>query len=332
VDAAVEPVAVSTLPDLALEEADGAATLAGPDFTARFDLREGTLASLEYRGIELIRRGPRLDLWRAATDNDWGNELPRRAAVWREAPARSDLVSADVTRLAEQAVRLRFDRRLHDESGGEVARVVTTYTVLGSGDIVVRNAFDKTAPDLPELPRLGMNLELPRAFDRVTWYGRGPFENYWDRKTAAYVGRYESRVGDMLERYVRPQENGQRTDVRWVAVTRDDGVGLLAVGMPVLEFSAHHNVREDFESPEAGFAPRHEAVNRHINDVRPRDLTSLDLDYRQMGVGGNNSWGQETIEKYRLLDSSYRYTFRLRAFDADETGPAELARRSIALP
>lgn len=328
----VTPVAIPTLPTLGLEQGPGTATVTGPDFTARFDLEGGTLTSLEYGGTELIRSGPVLNLWRAPTDNDWGNELPRRAAVWRDAPDRADVVDADVTRLAEQAVRVRFDQRLHDEAGDEVARLVTTYTVLGSGDIVVDNAFDKTAPDLPELPRFGMNLELPRAFDHVTWYGRGPFENYWDRKTAAFVGRYETSVADMLERYVRPQENGQRTDVRWVALTRDDGIGLLAVGMPHLEFSAHHNIMEDFESPEAGYMPRHEAENRHINDVEPRDLTSLNLDWHQMGVGGNNSWGQETIEKYRLLGSSYRYTFRIRPFDADAADAAELARQELPLP
>jgi len=323
---------VSTLPTLTLEQSTGQATVTGPDFVARFDLEAGTLASLRRGETELIRRGPRLNLWRAATDNDWGNGLPRRAAVWRHATEQSTLTGAEVAPHGDHAVTVRFDWRMDDEQGEPLATHVTTYTVLGSGDILVDTAFEKASDSLPELPRFGLNLELPRSFDRMTWYGRGPFENYWDRNTAAYVGRYESSVADQYVPYVRPQENGYKTDVRWVALTDAEGVGLLAVGMPHLSVGAHHNLLEDFESPEAGYKAREEAVSRHVNDVKPRDLVSLDLDHRQMGVGGNNSWGQQTIEEYRLQEPSYRYTFRLRPFDAGEEDAAELARQAFEAP
>lgn len=325
------PVAPSALPALALEQTADFVEVSGPDFGARFDLAGGTLASLEFLGKELIRRGPELNLWRAATDNDWGNSLPRRAAVWRHVADESTVVQSTVTRVAESAVRIHFNFEV-DHEGDRVATYTTTYTVLGSGDIVVDVAFDKARHDLPELPRVGLNLELPRAFDHMTWYGRGPFENYWDRNHAAYVGLYESSVADQYVPYVRPQENGYKTDVRWVALTNDDDVGLLAVGLPLLSVSAHHNVLEDFESPEAGYMARQEAVNRHTIDVRPRDLVSLDLDYKQMGVGGNNSWGQETIEKYRLLEPAYEYRFRIRPFRGDADTARELAHQRFLLP
>jgi beta-galactosidase len=327
--AATDP---SSLPAVTLEQGQDTATVGGPDFTARFDLAAGTLASLRYAGTELIRRGPRLNLWRAATDNDWGNGLPRRAAVWRRAAERSTLTGAQVTPLGDRAVRVRFDWRVTDEASEPVATYATTYTVLGSGDVLVETAFGKASASLPELPRFGTNLELPRRFDRMTWYGRGPFENYWDRNSAAYVGRYESSVADQYVPYVRPQENGYKTDVRWVSLTDGDGVGLLAVGMPHLSVGAHHSLLEDFESPEAGYEPRHEAVNRHVSDVKPRDLVSLDLDHRQMGVGGNDSWGQQTLERYRLMEPGYRYSFRLRPFDADAEDAAELARQVFEVP
>ena len=325
-------LAASDVPALGLERDGGLATVRGPDFSASFDLDAGTLASIIYRGTELIRRGPVLNLWRAPTDNDWGNALPRRAAVWRDAADRATLEDAAVERVSEGAVRARFAHRLEDDRGRRVAEWSTTYTVLGSGDIVVETRFEKASDTLPELPRLGMNLELPRAFDRAAWYGRGPFENYWDRKTAAHVGRYHAGVADLYVPYVRPQENANRTDVRWVALTNGEGVGLLAVGRPHLSFSAHHNVLEDFVSPEAGFAARHEAENRHTIDVTPRDLVSLNLDWRQMGVGGNNSWGAQTLDRYRLLDRSYAYSYRLRPFAMDESAPAELARTRVELP
>jgi beta-galactosidase len=242
------------------------------------------------------------------------------------------VIGGDVTRLTDEAVRIRFDKRIDDASGAPAARYTIDYTVLGSGDILVTTSFTKPDDALPELLRFGMNLELPRAFDQMSWYGRGPFENYWDRKTAADVGLYSSSVADQLVPYIRPQENGNKTDVRWVALATADGVGLLAVGEPLLSISAHHNVMQDFESPEAGFMPRQQAVNRHAIDVRPRDLVSLDLDLRQMGVGGNNSWGAETIDQYRLLDSSYRYSFRLRPFRGGQAEAAALARRPPAWP
>ncbi len=324
---AVAETPTASLPPLTAEDRDGAIVVTGQDFVARFDLQEGTLASLVFRGTELISRGPQLDLWRAATDNDWGNDLPRRAAVWHGAWDRTTLVDYGLDDQEDGSVRVRFGFRIDDGSGEEAATYTTTYRVLGSGDIFVDQDFRKARADLPELPRFGTNLEMPRHFDDVAWYGRGPFENYQDRNTAAYVGRYEASVADLYVPYVRPQENGYRTDVRWVAVTNDEGVGLLAVGEPLLSMSAHHNPMEDFESPEAGFVAREEAVNRHTTDVTSRELTSLNLDLAQMGVGGNNSWGMQTIDAYRLLENGYRYRIRLRPFRGDAQSANELAKK-----
>ena len=163
----------------------------------------------------------------------------------------------------------------------------------------------------------------------MTWLGRGPHENYWDRNTSADVGLYSGFVAEQYVAYVRPQENGNKTDVRWLSLTNGARAGLLAVGMPLLSVSAHHNVLEDFESPEAGFVARDEARNRHTNDVQSRDLVSLNLDYRQIGVGGDNSWGAQTHDRYRLLDARYFYSFRLRPFDPSTEDAATLARQQI---
>ncbi len=324
--AAIAPVSP---PRVKLVQKAGVATVSGPDFAARFDVARGALVSLQYRGAELIRKAPELNLWRAATDNDWGNSLPRRAAVWKNIGPRTKLTNATVTRVSDQAVRVRFEYAVNDTAGKRAAGYTSSFTVLGSGDILVDNEFQKASAQLPELPRFGMNLELPRAFENMTWYGRGPFENYWDRNTAADVGLYSGTVAQQYVPYVRPQENGNKTDVRWVALTDGDGIGLLAVGMPLLSVSAHHNTIEDFDHPQAGYAARHEAVNRHVNDIKARDLVSLNLDFRQMGVGGNNSWGAQTIDKYRLLDANYRYSFRLRPFRGGPQDAAALARQSF---
>ena len=201
------------------------------------------------------------------------------------------------------------------------------YTVLGTGDILVDNTLTKTGTTV-ELPRVGMNLVLPDGFDGMTWFGRGPFENYWDRKSAAFVGRYSASVASQYVPYVRPQENGNKTDVRWVALTSDTA-GLLAVGAPVLEVEAHHNRPEDFETPGAGFVDRDQTLNRHISDIVPRPFTWLALDLHQMGVGGDDSWGAWTHDQYRLTDASYSWSYRLRGFDPRSDDPAALARQAF---
>ena len=125
-----------------------------------------------------------------------------------------------------------------------------------------------------------------------------------------------------------PQENGNKTDVRWVAITDGGGNGLLFVGLPLLEVSAHHNVLADFESEIRSFDNQRDltpAINRHTNDVKPRDLTSVNIDYKQMGVGGDDSWGAWTHDEYRLREKEYKYSFRMKAIAAGEK-PEELAK------
>jgi len=324
--AATDP---STLPRLEMARTESAVTVTGPDAVARFDLRRGTLASLRYRGTELIERGPQPNLWRPATDNDWGNGLPRGTRVWRYAAQRPEVSATRVEQPLPGEVRVSMELVLRDDAGVKVGTYATTYTVLGSGDILVDNDLTKTGTTV-ELPRVGMSLVLPVGFDQMSWFGRGPFENYWDRKTAAFVGRYAGSVASQYVPYVRPQENGNKTDVRWVALT-SGSAGLLAVGAPLLEVQAHHNAPEDFETPAAGFVERDQTINRHTSDVTPRPFTWLALDLHQIGVGGDNSWGAQTHDEYRLTAPSYRYSFRLRPFDPRTEDPATLARRRIGV-
>ena len=182
------------------------------------------------------------------------------------------------------------------------------------GEVKVTNNFKMTEINLPELPWFGMNLQMPREFETKTWLGRGPHESYWDRKTSAFVDLYSGSVADQYWAYLRPQENGNKEDVRWSAITNKHGMGLLFKGEPLIAVSAHHYIMEDFESPERSDG-RHvigtKPINRHTIDVIPRDLTSVNIDYKQMGVGGDNSWGAKTHPEYRLTDKAYSYSFTL---------------------
>jgi beta-galactosidase len=196
----------------------------------------------------------------------------------------------------------------------KIADFSTVYTILGSSDIIVKNSFAKVSEKIPEIPRMGMQLQLPVELSNLKWFGRGPHENYADRWTSADVGLYESTAGDQYVPYIRPQENGYKTDTRWLTLIDDSGSGILVSGYPVFCFEALLNIHDDFESPGKLSEYRKDAksANTHTINVKPRDLVNLNIDLNQMGVGGDNSWGYETHPQYRLLANEYEYTFRIR--------------------
>ena len=276
----------------------------------------------------MLITGPIPNFWRAPIDNDFGNNLYIRSRVWRKAGENRELTNVSVKELTKNTVEVVFDFDLVNDEKAQIATYKSIYTVYGSGDVVVENNFKMTKDDLPEIVRMGMNLVMPRNFDQMSWFGRGPQESYWDRKTGAFVGLYSGSVADQYWAYLRPQENGNKTDVRWVTITDEAGNGLLFSGMPLLEVSAHHNIMEDFESVErtdGRQVPGVEVINRHINDVKPRDLTSVNIDYKQMGVGGDDSWGAWTHDEYRLTKKEYSYAFKM-SFISPEEDPAKKAR------
>ncbi|HKI89314.1 MAG TPA: beta-galactosidase small subunit, partial [Draconibacterium sp.] len=236
--------------------------------------------------------------------------------VWRKAGENREVTNVSVKKIAGNEVAITLNFNLVDEQKEPIAKYTSVYTVYGSGDIIVNNHFKMTKDNLPEIVRMGMNLVMPRKFDQMAWLGRGPWESYWDRKTSAFVGLYKGSVADQYWAYLRPQENGNKTDVRWLAITDTDGNGLFFEGMPLLSVSAHHNIMEDFESLERTDGRQVDGVNvvnRHTTDVKPRDLTSVNVDYKQMGVGGDNSWGAWTHDQYRLTKKEYSYSFRMKA-------------------
>jgi beta-galactosidase len=157
---------------------------------------------------------------------------------------------------------------------------------------------------------------LPAGFEYLTWFGRGPFENYRDRNSGAIVGRYHSNVSDQYEPYIMPQEHGNRTDVRWVALTNDAGAGLLAIGAPRMEISAGHYSADDL------FAAT------HTHQLKPRQETILNLDLMQMGLG-SASCGPATSPAYVIEPGAYSFSVRLRPFMKNETSPGLLARTAL---
>jgi beta-galactosidase len=305
--------------------------VSGENFTVTFDKINGVISSIKNGETEYIKNGPVPNFWRAPTDNDFGNRLHERSRIWREAGKNRKIRNVKVIRSNHNLGEIIFYFDLVNPADEKIASYQSNYKVFGSGDIIVRNNFEMARENLPEIVRMGMNLIMPRKFDQMAWSGRGPHENYQDRKTSAFVGLYEGSVSDQYYPYIRPQENGNKTDVRWLAIRDQSGNGLFFQGMPLLEVSAHHNIMEDFESDERTDGRYVDGVrvkNRHTTDVKPRDLTSVNIDYKQMGVGGDNSWGAWTHDKYRLTEKEYSYSFRIKIINPDEN-PQELAKMKL---
>ncbi len=315
-----ESVAAGTFPKVEAKENETTITITGKGFSVAFDKSTGIMTSYKKGDSEFLKIGLVPDFWRAPTDNDFGNGLYKRSRVWRKAGETRQVRTANLI-LQGSMAKVTFNFDLVDEAKETIATYESVYTVFGSGDVRVDNGFKMTREKLPEIVRMGMNLIMPRSFDRITWLGRGPQENYQDRKTGAFVGLYQMAVADMYYPYVRPQENGNRSDVRWAAVTDVEGNGLLFKGLPLLEVTAHHQIMEDFESPVrtvGRYVDGEKVINRHINDVVPRELTSVNVDFKQMGLGGDNSWGAWTHDEYRLTAKSYNYSFLMHPVKAGD--------------
>jgi hypothetical protein len=166
----------------------------------------------------------------------------------------------------------------------------------------------------PEIPRIGVRFTLPGKYENLSWFGRGPHENYCDRYTSAFVDYYESTVLEQYFPYIRPQENGYKTDTRWMKLTDDNGSGVLVDGMPQLSFSALHNPIEDFDQ---GTKENY----KHTNDIVPKDQIYVTIDMKQMGVGGDNSWGAKPYPQYLISAGDYSFQFRMRPIKQDLPNP-----------
>lgn len=288
--------------------------VSGKDMEIVFDLEKGLMESYKYRGKTILKKGPEPDFWRPPTDNDYGYNMDRKLGTWKKAGERLIVKKAVLGQPEMGKVVLTFEYDIPGTSGEKIAGYVSTYTIYGTGDVIIKNQFAKVSDAVPEIPRMGMQMQLPEEFMNLKWFGRGPFENYVDRKTAADVGLYESTVDDQYVPYIRPQENGYKTDTRWLALTDDNGTGLLIAGNPLICFSVLKNIHDDFESPGklSTYRPDAKTANTHTNDVKPRDIVNLNIDLGQMGVGGDNSWGAPIHLQYRLLGKRYEYSFRMR--------------------
>ncbi len=293
-----------------LKTSGNVVTISIGGLTAVFDKRMGTFTSLKSDGVELLERGARINLWRAPTDNDMGGGDSFYSQWKKSGLDQLECINKKIS-ISERDSGICIEvKGILSSKSGNIA-VKSVYLVQGNGNILVNNEID-IPESIKTLPRIGTEWLLKKEFDRVTWYGRGPHENYIDRKEGAGFGLYESAVRDLYFPYVKPQENGNRSDVYWLTIRNEKNIGLLVKGMPSFEFSATHYSLENLTNA------------KHTTDIKDASYTTLNIDYRQAGLGGDNSWQPRTHPEYQLRNGKYRFSHTIKPMDFSEMRIREL--------
>ncbi len=268
-----------------------------------FSRHDGLLHEYIVNGNNFLKEGFDLkpNFWRPPTDNDFGADLQVKLLNWKRASHNYALLGFTIDSSNNKNIQLSMHYSLPDV----YAYLDINYQLNGDGIIKVTESMQAdSSKEEPMLFKFGMQMMLPKEYNQMQWYGRGPSENYWDRKDDAFVGLYTMSVHDQFHGYVRPQESGNKTDVRWVKLTNGQGTGLLIIGDTVLNIAARHYLDEDLDD---GL----EKHNRHFGELKERDLTTLNIDLEQTGVGGVNSWGTWPLNQYRLNYKNYSYSFMI---------------------
>ncbi len=270
------------------------------NFTIQFNTVTGKLETINYGNGNLLEKGISANFWRAPVDNDYGFKMPNKLKSWKEATNNQNLTSFE-HKEENDLVKVVSTYEL---AAVKNATVEMTYIISGNGSIEVQTDLKNVEDSLPMLPRFGTNFIVKNEYNQVNWLGRGPFENYQDRNTAALVGNYTANVEDLYFPYIRPQENGYKTENRWLSFSNKEGNGIKITAPQYFSFSAHHQLNSDFD---AGMTKQ----QRHTIDIKKRDLVNINIDSEQMGVGGINSWKALPLPKYRIQPKDMHFSYKI---------------------
>ncbi|WP_368975568.1 glycoside hydrolase family 2 TIM barrel-domain containing protein [Caldifermentibacillus hisashii] len=267
----------------------------GKQFIVVFDKTSGFLTSYIYNDKQLLQTPIRPNFWRAMTDNDRGSKLDVRSAVWKNAGKNSSLKDFHFEeKEGHVVVSVKHTIPTEEESICSIR-----YQVDSIGEVTVHYELIPN-PNLPEIPEIGMMFTMPVSFENVEWYGKGPYENYIDREKGAKIGKYCGKVSEQYTPYLKPQECGNKIGVRWAKIYGEDGTGLKITGMPTIEFNALPYLPEELEQAS------------HMYKLPESDKTVVRVNFKQMGVGGDDSWGQKTHPEFTLYaDQTYKYSYIL---------------------
>ena len=293
------------------EETESYVKLEAAGTTLTIGKWSGMIDYLDVDGQTMLvdRESVTPEFWRAPTDNDYGARLQQRFAVWK-----NPQMKLKDCKVGDNNVVAQFDMP-------EVQGTLTmTYTLQTNGEVLVNEHFTpnpakegKDAVRVPPMFRYGMQLQMPKAYSQLCYYGRGPVENYCDRNSSEFIGVYRNQVADEYYPYVRPQESGNHTDVRWFRVTDEKGSGLEFYSDAPMEASALCHLTEDLDDG----VNKDKKIGRHSGDLIGRPLTQVHIQQRQMGLGCVNSWGAWPRQEYLVPCQERSFSFVIRPLKAE---------------
>ena len=299
-------------------EDENSLELVGSGFKYIFDKQTGILSSMNIQGVELISKGPRLNVWRAPLANDldswnfWRTEMghvtegmgKETANGWRSIGL--DRLEQDVdqfwSEVDNQSVRIHVEASLHAMNYTTGFKVFYDYTIKGDGEIEIATRVSARGNMTKWIPKVGLQMELPREFQDMEWFGRGPFENYPDRKTGAKMGIYQTSVEEDYVPYIIPQDYGNRCDVHWFKLSNKEGSGLQVNSDEPFNISAQKYTTENLDRSHYPF------------QLKEVELVTLNLDHQVSGVGGT---ANSVLNPYRVAPGEFEFTFSIKPLIQD---------------
>ena len=277
----------------------------------KIDSKSGEITSWIFEGKEITSQPIRPNFWRPPTDNDLGNGMDKWGKVWQDATYnyKATLTNKPIKNNSEIYFTVSY------ELPNQEASIIVVYNLHNNGSLKVDYSFAPNQNDLPNIPRIGMYLTLPNTYTDVSWYGKGPDESYWDRKSGQKIGEYSGKIIDLFHRYSRPQETGNKSDVRWMEIASNEiqlkvnGQGLLnssvlPFGMKEIDFNS-----DDAGESASGLVP---VTKKHGADIKIGKTVQWNIDYMQMGLGGDTSWGRLVHDEYTIPSKNYQYSFTIQ--------------------
>ncbi|WP_418182711.1 glycoside hydrolase family 2 TIM barrel-domain containing protein [Algibacter sp. PT7-4] len=321
-------------PAIQVESNDTNILVLNTNFKVVFNKSEGKIISYNYKGNTLLKnkKGPKPNFWRPMTDNDFGNQMHIKNIEWKKASLFLTVTNINIDNTNKNNVQIKIDYTLP----GVNTKYHSVYTIYGNGVIKIDNTLNKTTYQ-GDIPRIGMRMQLPKQYNNMSYFGRGPWENYKDRNSSAFIDLYTSKVKDQYVPYIRPQENGYKTNVRWVALSDKNKNGLLITASDIkkgLGVSALHMPNEDFDTTVGLSYQANATVNetykidgipevnssKHTTDIKEQDLVQLNIDLEQRGLAGDDSWYSKPQDKYLIKGKSkHNYSFYLIPFEDKTT-------------
>ena len=278
----------------------------------QIDKVSGEIISWKHQEKEVTNHPIRPNFWRPPTDNDLGNGMDKWAKIWQDASYNYKAKLLRKPHVIKKHVIYDIQYLLPNDE----AKVIAIFTIGRNGNMQVTLSFIPNENELPNIPRLGMYMTLDKNFTDVAWYGKGPNETYWDRKTGQKIGLYSGKIEEQFHRYSRPQETGNKTDVRWMEVSSKDlklkvtsqqflNASVCPFDMKELDFSS-----DDGAESASGLVP---VTTKHGADIKIGNTVQWNIDYLQMGVGGDTSWGRMVHPEYTITaNKNYSHTFTIQ--------------------